>query len=161
MTMTLPRTSERPASRTLVIVGFIAATAFSGLVTLGVGVYNTGYQARLADRTATVNRFIGAAEGFDPLVVRFVAESGQSRISPATREAIKANLVAQRSSLESAQALLSPREAELAAQYSGLLARADSGLKQSSGPLDSRDFAQAAADIAAARPTLYAALRGK
>lgn len=160
MTMTLSRQSDKPASRTLVIAGFIAATAFSGLVTLGVGVYSSGYQARLADRTAQVNRFVQAAEGLDPLVIRFVAESRNSRISLETRSAIKANLVAQRSTLESAQSLLSPSEASLAASYSTLLTRADAGLKKSTGPLDSQDFAQASADVAAARPKLYAALRG-
>lgn len=160
MTMTLSHQNEKPASRTLVIVGFLAATAFSGLVTLGVGVYSSGYQARLADRTAQVNRFVQAAEGFDPLVVRFVAESRDSNITQETRDAIKANLVAQRSTLESAQSLLSPGEAAMAIEYSTLLARADAGLKKSTGRLDSREFAQASADVAAARPKLYSALRG-
>lgn len=159
MTMAAAAAPDKPASRTLVVCGFILATIFSGLVTLWVGTYSATHQARLADRTAQVNRFIESAEAFDPLVVAFVAEAKSGAISPATRKAIKANLVKQRSTLESAHGLLSSNDQALAKEYVEKLVAADAGLKKATGPLDSRAFAQAAVDLATIRPKLYDAIR--
>ena len=165
MTMAASAPGEGPASKSLVVAGFIAATLFTtvvgGGVTYWVGIRSAEHQAYLADRTSQANRFIEAAEAFDPLVIKFVTEVKQGRITQPTRDAIKANLVRQRTTLESAQSLLTDQEEALANDYVEALVAADAGLKASTGPLDSQGFAQAAVNVATLRPKLYDALKGE
>lgn len=154
---------DKPASKSLVVIGFICATLFStvvgGAVTYWVGIRSAQHQAHLADRTAQVDRFIEAAQAFDPLVVTFVREVRAGRVTQPTKDAIKANLLQQRSALESAGTLLSDQEQALVDRYVEALVAADAGSKGSTGPLDSRGFAQAAVEIATLRPELIEALR--
>lgn len=163
MTMAATSPGERPASKTTVIMAFVATTLFTtvigGLVTYWVGIQSAQHQAHLADRTAQVDRFIAAAQAFDPLVVTFVREVRAGRVSQPTKDAIKANLLQQRSALESAGTLLSDQERALADDYIEALVAADAGSKEATGPLDSRGFAQAAVQIATLRPELIEALR--
>lgn len=163
MTMSVTAPGDKPASKSTVIAAFVATTLFTtvigGLVTYWVGIQSAQHQAHLQDRTTQVNRFVDAAEAFDPLVVKFVGEVRDGRITQPTKDAIKANLLLQRSTLESAQSLLSSDERVLAKRYVEALVDADAGSKTSTGPLDSRKFAQAAVDIATLRPTLIEALR--
>ena len=161
MTAAASSSGAQPASRTLVVAGFILATLFSGVVTFCVGAYSADYQARRAEKTIQVNHFVETAQAFDPLVVKFVAETRDKKLSAQTRRSIKDNLVQQRSALENTQALLtSDKQAQaLAESYSKMLTAADDGLKSAKDPLDSRDFVQAAVHIAELRPKLYTALR--
>lgn len=162
MTMAATSHGERPASKTTVIVAFVATTLFTtvigGLVTYWVGIQSAQHQAHLADRTAQVDRFIAAAQAFDPLVVTFVREVRVGRVTQPTKDAIKANLLQQRSALEGAGTLLSDQERALADDYIEALVAADAGSKEATGPLDSRGFAQAAVQIATLRPELIEAL---
>lgn len=163
MTMAATSPGDRPASKTTVIAAFVATTLFTtvvgGIVTYWVGIQSAQHQAQLSDRTAQVNRFVEAAEAFDPLVVRFVGEVRTGRVTQPTKNAIKTNLLQQRSALESAGSLLSNQERALANRYIEALVAADAGSKDATGPLNSRDFAQAAVHIAEIRPRLIEALR--
>lgn len=163
MTMAATSPGDRPASKTTVIAAFVATTLFTtvigGAVTYWISIESAQHQARLADRTAQVDRFIAAAQAFDPLVVKFVSEVGAGEVTEPTKGAIKANILQQSSALESARTLLSDRERELADQYVAALVAADAGSKGATGPLDSRGFAQAAVQIATLRPQLIEALR--
>ncbi|WP_292045583.1 MULTISPECIES: hypothetical protein [unclassified Brevundimonas] len=159
MTMSIAAHEGKPASRLLVVIGFLCTTAVGGLVTLGVGMCSADYQATRQDRTAQVNQFVEASKAFDPLVVSFVQEVSKGDLTSPTREKIKANLVEQRNTLESAYSLLDDREKAMADVYVEALVDADDGLRKATGPLDSRDFAQAAVHVAEIRPDLYEALR--
>lgn len=161
MAATAPASTGRPASRTFLVVGFVCATLFSGAVTLAVGVYNAKYQADRAERTAQIDRFVQSTADFKQLVVQFVAETDSGGLTTKTRAAIKANLLQQQSTLESAAVLVPPAMHQPIDQYMEALGRADQGIKDAAGPMHSRDFAQAAADIAAQRPRLLAALRSE
>ncbi|QBX37207.1 hypothetical protein E4M02_02670 [Brevundimonas sp. S30B] len=154
---------DKPASKTLVVAGFISATLFTtvagGLVTHWVGIRSVQHQAHLSERSAQIERFRTAAEAFDPLVVAFVSEVRDGRLRQSTKDAIKANLLQQRSALESAESLLADQDRDLAVSYVEALVAADAGSKRATGALDSREFAQAAVQIATLRPRLVSALR--
>lgn len=163
MTMTATSPGDKPASKSLVVIGFVCATLFTtiigGFVTFVTGIESAKHQAYLQERTALANQFAMPAEAFDPLVVKFVAEVRDGRITPATKAAIKANLLQQRSALENAGALISPDEEAEVRSYIDALVAADEGAKRSTGPLDSGGFARAAVDIATLRPDVLEALR--
>lgn len=159
MTMAATTSGGQPASRGLVIAGFITATLFSGIVTYIVGISSATHQARLADRTAQTAKFSDVAGRFDPLVVKFVAEVREGRIKETTKAEIKANLLAQRSALEASEGLFDRSEEPIVEAYIDQLTDADHGVKNASGPLDSQAFAQAAANIADLRPEVIGALR--
>lgn len=159
MTMAVQQSSSSPASRSLVIVSSIVVTILTGVITCSVEVYSADHQAKLMDKTTQINHFIDAAKELDPLVVRFVSETKDGKIKDSTKKEIKLNLIHQRSTLESMQSMLSDDEKKLAKRYSAALSEADQGLKNSTGPLDSRDFIQSTIHIAELRPQLYSAIR--
>jgi len=159
MTMSIATNDTKPAGQRMVAVSFVIATLFTSGVTMCTGLYSADRQAVRNERVAQVNRFIDSTQKFDPLVAQLVAEVRVSAVKPATRAAVKANLLEQRSLADSASGLLTAEDRLLAEQYMDTLARADDGLERATGPLDFQPFAQAAADIAGQRTTLVASLR--
>lgn len=156
--------AKKPDDRKLMLWGLVTAistAALSGLVTYCVNVQSAEYQVQLTDRAAQVNRFVESAEAFDPLVAKFVQEISQGDIAPITRETIKANLMKQHSTLESAEVGLTNDARKWAEDYRAALVVADTGLQNSTQILNSRQFVQAAADIAALRPAVIKVLREK
>lgn len=159
MTATSPLMSESAPTKRWMVAGFVCATIFSAAVTLGVGVYTSDHQAHVADRLTQVNRFVDTSQQMDQLVAAAVPEIRRGHITAPTREALRSNLRLQRGHLEGLNGRLSSREAELAADYTAALLRLDEGVKEAKGPLQSREFAQAAADIAGIRPDLIVELK--
>lgn len=145
----------------IVVVGFILSTMVTTGVTWWSSRESAKYQAQLAERIVQVNRFSDAAQAFDPIVVKFIKEVEDGKVSSATRDTIKTNLMLQRSILENAGSLLDGNKARAANLYVEALVKASDGLSTATGPLDSRAFVQAAADIAALRPDLLKELRAE
>jgi hypothetical protein len=151
--------SDKAAGKGLVVTGFILSTLLTGLVTLGVGVYNNAYQATRSERTAQVDKFAQSAQEFDPLVRQFVAEEGKGRLTVKTKEALRSNLLKQHSSLESVRSVASESATLDIDNYDGLVVRADSAIKAANTVDDSQSFAQAALDLGTRREALLKELR--
>lgn len=153
-------TSPSPsASQTLVVIGFILASLFGAMITIGTGFLTTEHQSKVSERAARVNDLALPANEFDALVSVYVSEVNRSNVTVKTKQDIRANLKAQRAALEGLNGLASPSELSLIKQYDAALGRADTGIKTGTGPLNTQAFMQAAADIAYHRSTLLKQLR--
>ena len=148
---------DKPARRA--VLSYVLTTVFGAAVVGAVALYGQVYQADRVERTAEVDKFVEAANAMDPLVRKFVKEVKAGKLTPETREAIRQNLQLQRGQLENVEAIVSAGDKAKVAKYQDALGRADTGIKNATGPLDSREYAQAVADIADQREPLYTALR--
>lgn len=157
--MTAVAPMEKPAGKALVVIGFVVSTFLTGAVTLGVGLYNNAYQTTRTERSAQVDKFVQAAQDFDPLVRQFVADEAKGQLTESTRAAIRGNLLKQHNALQSVRSV-APRSAfSDIDKYDSMIVHADTAIKNAHTISESRDFAQAALDLGVDRENLLRELR--